>query len=586
MMAGSSPPKAMGSLSLDMGRAESSRQHVRALNNQFASWVQTQLQNHPDELWEDGVRDYLTHASNIMDKFSDVVNWLKSNSKKSENLLEHGSNTTLKKQVTESKDNANASLQEKPLGVPPPPVFSNSGFANPWSSGPVVNGENLLEHSQKKLVTGSKDNVKKVSFQENTFSVPPASGTPSTFTTSSFTNSFSAPPPSGTTSAFSTSSFTNSFSAPPPSGTTSTFSTSSFTNSFSAPPPSGTTSAFSTSSFTNSFSAPPPSGTTSTFSTSSFTNSFSAPPPSGTTSMFSTSSFTNSLSTGSMFSTQSSFSFGGQSSISVKTDASNNADDDDAAEQPSSPSLKKTEEAGILVVHEVKCKLYVKSTDAADKDTWKDRGTGQLSIKCKEGVTKGTKDSKPTILVRNDVGRLLLNALLYPGIKTSMQKNSIVAIFHTADDNGSENSNVVARTFLIRTKSQEDRDKLAAAIKDLSNGCFLLAYVGLSCIIVKLSGVHVSSRAYLVLARLRSSIHNLWNEVPTRQMNQPMLLLAASDAVLYSQVSVRKKLTFEAIGAGSLVLLADAIEHLLLNTTRSSLDGTESYPIELNPHAS
>ncbi|PWA40476.1 cell wall protein DAN4 [Artemisia annua] len=408
MMAGSSPPKAMGSSSLDMGRAESARQHVRALNNQFASWVQTELQNHPDELWEDGVRDYLTHASNIMDKFSDVVNWLKSNSK--------------------SKDNVNASLQEKSLGAPPPfgtnSVFSNSGFANPWSSGPVVNGENLLEQSQKKLATGSKDNVKKVSFQENTFSASPASGTTSMFSTSSFTNSFSAPPPSGTTSAFSTSSFSNSFSAPPPSGTTSTF------------------------------------------STSSFTNSFSAPPPSGTTSMFSTSSFTNSFSTGSLFSTQSSFSFGGQSSISVKTDASNNADDDDAAEQPSSPSLKKTEEAGILVVHEVKCKLYVKSTDPADKDTWKDRGTGQLAIKCKEGITKGTKDSKPTVLVRNDVGRLLLNALLYPGIKTSLQKNSIVAIFHTADDNGSENSNVVARTFLIRTKSQEDRDKLAATIKE------------------------------------------------------------------------------------------------------------------------
>lgn len=30
------------------------------------SWVQSQLQNHPDELWEDGVRDYLTHASNIL----------------------------------------------------------------------------------------------------------------------------------------------------------------------------------------------------------------------------------------------------------------------------------------------------------------------------------------------------------------------------------------------------------------------------------------------------------------------------------------------------------------------------------------
>lgn len=30
------------------------------------------------------------------------------------------------------------------------------------------------------------------------------------------------------------------------------------------------------------------------------------------------------------------------------------------------------------------------------------------------------------------VGRVLLNALLYPGIKTNLQKNSIVAIFHTS----------------------------------------------------------------------------------------------------------------------------------------------------------
>lgn len=30
------------------------------------SWVQTQLKNHPDEIWEDGVRDYLDHATGIM----------------------------------------------------------------------------------------------------------------------------------------------------------------------------------------------------------------------------------------------------------------------------------------------------------------------------------------------------------------------------------------------------------------------------------------------------------------------------------------------------------------------------------------
>ncbi|KAL8216668.1 hypothetical protein R6Q57_023505 [Mikania cordata] len=302
----SSQPKSMVNPSLDMRRAESSRQHVRALNNQFASWVQSQLQNHPDELWEDGVTDYLTYASNILEKFSDVVNWLKSNSAKSENLLEHGSNATQKKLVTENKEITIAPFQEKTLSAPSStstPVFGTSSFTSSWTPGPTSN------------------------------------------------------------------------------------------------------------------------------------NQFS-------------------------------FSFGGQSSISVKPDTSNDAADEDEIEQPSSPSVKKTEETGILVVHEVKCKLYVKSTDPMDKDAWKDRGTGQLSIRCKEGVTKGTKNSKPTILVRNDVGRLVLNALLYPGIKTNLQKNSIVAIFHTADDNASESSKVVARTYLIRTKSEEDRDKLAAAIQE------------------------------------------------------------------------------------------------------------------------
>ncbi|XP_071700339.1 uncharacterized protein [Rutidosis leptorrhynchoides] len=195
-----------------------------------------------------------------------------------------------------------------------------------------------------------------------------------------------------------------------------------------------------------------------------------APPSATTTSIFGTSGFSNSLSTGPVFNTPSTFSFGGQSTISANTnDAANDVDadeDDDDIEKPSSPSLKKTEETGIVVVHEVKCKLYVKSSDPTDNDIWKDKGTGQLSIRCKEGIAKGTKDSKPTILVRNDVGRLLLNALLYPGIKTSLQKNSIVAIFHNAEDNASENSNViVGRTFLIRTKSVEDRDKLASAIQ-------------------------------------------------------------------------------------------------------------------------
>ncbi|KAL6962785.1 hypothetical protein U1Q18_037744 [Sarracenia purpurea var. burkii] len=49
-MAEPSQQQLMETPPLDMHRIELSRKHVRALNTQFTSWVQTQLQNHPDEL--------------------------------------------------------------------------------------------------------------------------------------------------------------------------------------------------------------------------------------------------------------------------------------------------------------------------------------------------------------------------------------------------------------------------------------------------------------------------------------------------------------------------------------------------------
>jgi len=36
----------------------------------LGSWVQLQMQNHPAELWEDGIKDYLSHASEIMVSFA------------------------------------------------------------------------------------------------------------------------------------------------------------------------------------------------------------------------------------------------------------------------------------------------------------------------------------------------------------------------------------------------------------------------------------------------------------------------------------------------------------------------------------
>uniref|UniRef100_A0A1J3HR86 Nuclear pore complex protein Nup50 n=1 Tax=Noccaea caerulescens TaxID=107243 RepID=A0A1J3HR86_NOCCA len=349
--------------SLDKQRAELARKHVRALNNQFVSWVQIQLKNHPDELWEDGMNDYISHASNIMEKFKDVVNWLKENKGKGENVVSPESRGPEKKLVAQVK---NSEVK---------PVSSNSLFtSNSQQPG-------LFTNNHPSCIASSQSGL--FSNQAGVFSSSPFG-----FTSSSQTGSFS------------TGQFGLGKSCSPPS----LFST-------------GQAGGISNSQPLLSFSNNP--------------NPFS----SGVTPV----------------------------SIPAKQNSAEDADGEDEQPQPSSPSVKKTEEKGVTVVHEVKCKLYVKSNDPTDKGSWKDKGTGNLSIKCKEGVDKGTKESKPTILVRNDVGKLLLNALLYAGIKTSAQKNALVAIFHSSDDS---NDNVTARTFLIRTKTAEARDKLATAIQE------------------------------------------------------------------------------------------------------------------------
>ncbi|KAB1217170.1 Nuclear pore complex protein Nup50 [Morella rubra] len=427
---------------LDMQRAISSWQHVRALNTQFASWVQGQLKNHPDELWDDGVRDYLAHTSNIMEKFSDVVKWLKANAVKGGSSSAVESQTIGSKMVSETKTNGIKSSHEKtgfaPLGATT--SFPTSGSSGTFSSSQTSGLTSVTKGTQ--FATSSRSGMFSNS---QTLGSSPA-GTTTTFSNPLSSGVFSNSQTSGSTPAAATTTFSNSLSS------------GAFSNSqIAGSTPASTNTVFATS---------PNFGVFSNTQTLGFT-------PAGTAA-----SFANPFSSGVFSNIQKPIFFGGsQSSLTVtqsplpaKCDASDDADGENELEQPSSPSVKKTEEKGIVVVHEVKCKLYVKSSDGADKDAWKEKGMGQLSIKCKEGVDKGTRESKPTIIVRNDVGKLLLNALLYPGIKTNIQKNSLVAIFHSSGDvdgnDGGNSNNVVARTFLIRTKTEEDRNKLATAIQE------------------------------------------------------------------------------------------------------------------------
>lgn len=145
-------------------------------------------------------------------------------------------------------------------------------------------------------------------------------------------------------------------------------------------------------------------------------------------------------------------------------------EDDDVTPEPSSPSLKRSEEPGVEVIHEIKCKLYIKGDANVDK-AWKEMGMGNLTLKSREGVGKGTKEAKATVVVRNEVGRILLNALLYPNMKMNVQKNTVTGIFHSAETDiktqGGDNQEtdaVKARLYLFKLKTASDAEQLVEVI--------------------------------------------------------------------------------------------------------------------------
>ncbi|XP_074555999.1 uncharacterized protein LOC141811838 isoform X2 [Curcuma longa] len=360
---------------LDPHRAESARQQVRALNSQFASWVQSQLEKHPDELWEDGVNDYLSHASHIKKEFKDVVDWLRAKSAGERNFPIVRSTTDHKNMVITSDYSHTEMIQSETSKA-----FSKQQFITPITSFSCLQNptqsSGSFSFAQTPSFSGSSSNQKSTlpNLSENkttTFPLQAANGLAKPVTPPTF-SSFQNPSLQGT-GLF----------------------------------------------------------------------SFSQKP---------------------VFS-------GVQSENATKAEVSGDADEEDELEKPSSPSLERSEEKGIIVVHEVKCKLYVKPDNPDDKG-WKDMGVGHLSIKNKEGEKKATKDSKPTIIIRNDVGKILLNASIYSGIKMNIQKSTIASVFHTtgsASGPGAAADSkdvVVARTYLIRLKNEEEASKLASVIKD------------------------------------------------------------------------------------------------------------------------
>ncbi|XP_035820629.1 uncharacterized protein [Zea mays] len=394
-----------GPASLDPRRAEAASKHVRALNTQFASWVQLQLQNHPAELWEDGLKDYISHASEIMEKFKDVVNWLRQNQAGSivvsspSSLKDDKSNLPAaddsKLLVQPSSDNK----QKAPIMASSSSSFQNSSLPNLFSSPSQQKTPDYSGMFADKKNTSSDSSKPAFQFGGNNVI---------------FGGKKDAPVDSSKPFQFG-----------PNNGI---FGDKKDTPSDSSKP----------------FHFGANKGIFGDKKTTSVAQSFNPQSPP-------------------LFSMNQQSVLPGNQNTS---EASADADEDAEPEKPSSPSVKKAEEKGVVVVHETKCKVYVKHDDATKG--WKDIGVGQLSIRSKEGTEKASKESTPTIVIRNDVGKILLNALIYKGIKMNLQKNTVASIFHTSDAQSSESAGdtVVARTYLFRLKNVEEATKLSTAIKE------------------------------------------------------------------------------------------------------------------------
>eukprot|EP00850_Spirogloea_muscicola_P009292 SM000052S17684 [mRNA] locus=s52:46742:47298:- [translate_table: standard] len=61
-------------------------------------------------------------------------------------------------------------------------------------------------------------------------------------------------------------------------------------------------------------------------------------------------------------------------------------------------------------------------------------GAGQVSIRMREGAEPGTRAAKPRLVFRNDVGKLLVNANLYEGMKAEVKKNFVTLLLFCSSE--------------------------------------------------------------------------------------------------------------------------------------------------------
>ena len=152
-------------------------------------------------------------------------------------------------------------------------------------------------------------------------------------------------------------------------------------------------------------------------------------------------------------------------------------------EEPSSPSVKKAAEAeGVTTLHEVRAKLYMQEVGSGASG-WKDRGAGNITIKQHSGVAGGpdggSGKTRLSVLFRNEVGKVVVNAPIVSKLKAIQKKNTVSAVLVSIQDDtanaavpvGGEKADggepkAGPRFYMFRLGSEENAKALQAAFED------------------------------------------------------------------------------------------------------------------------
>lgn len=140
-------------------------------------------------------------------------------------------------------------------------------------------------------------------------------------------------------------------------------------------------------------------------------------------------------------------------------------------ETPDSPSVRRVAEDGVRIGFESKAKMYMQKDKTEEGGRWRDRGSGMVVVKIfdlsSSGQAEGTSSQKASLMFRNEVGKVLLNASLYANMRLVLNKAMLSTILMSVQDDTAPPGEAIKptpRLFMFKLPSPEVAGELHSSI--------------------------------------------------------------------------------------------------------------------------